>query len=69
VAGALIGLGMPEFEAKRYEGKVHGGNLLISVHASDDKHLERARKIFEASGADDITTAREASVGKGKSHL
>src|SRR4030095_11194374 len=28
LAGALIGYGMPELEAKQYEGKVKGGNIL-----------------------------------------
>src|SRR5215204_728718 len=32
VTGALVGMGIPEIEAKRYEGKIRGGNLLISVH-------------------------------------
>jgi hypothetical protein len=37
IAGGLIGLGIPEFEAKRYEGKVKQGNLLISVHTDKPK--------------------------------
>src|SRR3982074_2756065 len=28
VTGALIGMGIPEYEAKRYEGKVKGGHTL-----------------------------------------
>src|ERR1041384_6402570 len=35
VTGAFIGLGIPEYEAKRYEGKIKAGNMLISVHAQD----------------------------------
>jgi hypothetical protein len=64
LTGALIGLGIPEFEAKRYEGKIRGGQILISVSAVDDARLDRAKKIFEAAGAQDISTAREAKVGK-----
>src|SRR5689334_6012118 len=33
LTGALIGLGIPEFEAKKYEGKIRAGNVLISVHS------------------------------------
>ncbi|HLJ10902.1 MAG TPA: hypothetical protein VKU82_06920 [Planctomycetaceae bacterium] len=62
LTGALVGLGIPEFEAKRYEGKVRSGNALISVHSDDSDETDRAKKIFEAAGAQDITTAGEAAV-------
>lgn len=61
VAGGLIGLGIPELEAKRYEGKIKKGNILISVHAETSDEISRAKKIFEAFGAEDICTASEAS--------
>jgi hypothetical protein len=32
LTGALIGMGIPEYEAKRYEGRVRSGGILISVH-------------------------------------
>src|SRR6188472_2495108 len=35
ITGGLIGLGMPEYEAKRYEGRVKSGGILISVHCDD----------------------------------
>src|SRR5919201_1378133 len=60
--GGLIGMGMPEYEAKRYEGKVKEGNLLISVHADDSTERDRAKEIFEAAGAEDISSTAEASV-------
>lgn len=62
VTGALVGLGIPEYEAKRYEGKLKGGHCLISVHSEDSKETEKAKKIFEAASAEDISTASEASV-------
>ncbi len=38
LAGAfLIGLGIPEYEAKRYEGKIKGGSALISVHTDSSE--------------------------------
>jgi len=64
VAGALIGMGIPEFEAKQYEGKVKGGNALISVHSENSDETKRAKEIFEAAGAEDIATSGEASVAK-----
>ncbi len=62
LAGGLAGLGIPEFEAKRYENKVSGGNVLISVHTENSDETDRARSIFETGGAEDITTSSEASV-------
>ena len=66
ITGALIGMGIPEFEAKQYEGKVKGGNALISVHSENSDQTDRAKTIFEAAGAEDISTAGEASVAKAK---
>lgn len=59
ITGALVGMGIPEYEAKRYEGKVKGGNALISVHSEDSEETERAKQIFKAAGAQDISTATE----------
>jgi len=61
IAGGLIGLGIPELEAKRYEGKIREGNLLISVHTENSDQIDLAKKIFKDAGAEDITTANEAS--------
>jgi len=62
IAGALIGMGIPEFEAKQYEGKIRGGNALISVHSEDSDEVARAKEIFKAAGAEDIATSTEATV-------
>src|ERR1700726_4636203 len=64
LTGALIGMGIPEYEAKRYEGKIKDGNILISVHTEDSKERDRAKKIFEDGGAEDISYTGEASVSK-----
>ena len=61
VTGALIGLGIPEYEAKRYEGKIKGGHCLISVHAETSQQIDKAKKIFESATAEDISTSREPS--------
>ena len=62
LTGALIGLGIPEYEAKRYDGKVKGGNVLVSVHTDDSDEVKRVKEIFERSGAEDIATSGEAKV-------
>ena len=44
LTAALIGMGIPEYEAKRYEGKVKDGNVLMSVHTEDSTERDRAKK-------------------------
>ena len=61
LTGALVGMGIPEYEAKRYEGKVKGGNALISVHSENSTETDRAKTIFEAAGGEDISTSSEAA--------
>ena len=60
LTGALVGLGIPEYEAKRYEGKVKEGGILISVHSEDAEQTRRAKAIFQAAGAHDISSTGEA---------
>lgn len=62
VAGALVGFGIPEYEARRYEGKIRDGNILISVHAETAQEAGRAREVFSRTGARDIATSGEAPV-------
>jgi hypothetical protein len=62
LTGALVGYGMPELEAKQYEGKVKGGNILLSVHTEDGKQVSRAKDIFKKHGAEDIAYTGESSV-------
>ena len=55
LTGTLIGLGIPEHDAKRYEGKIKGGNILLSVHASTAHEIDRAKAILQNAGAEDIS--------------
>src|SRR5215211_5916568 len=57
IVGGLVGMGIPEIEAKRYEGKLKEGNYLIAVHAEDGDQVDRAKEIFKAANADDITSS------------
>ncbi len=57
--GALVGMGIPEYEAKRYEGRVKNGGILVSVHCDNSDWTDRAEKIFKNSGADDISSTGE----------
>jgi hypothetical protein len=62
ITGALVGMGIPEYEAKQYEGKVIAGNSLVSVHSENSKETARAKEIFERVGAVDISTGSEKAV-------
>ena len=64
IAGALVGMGMPEYEAKQYEAKVKDGNILISVHSYDSEEVKRIKKIMEDVQAEDISVTSEESVSK-----
>jgi hypothetical protein len=64
IAGGLIGLGIPEIEARRYEGKIRKGNIVISVHTESSEEISRAKDIFTKAGAQDICTTGEASTPK-----
>ena len=61
ITGSLIGLGIPEYEAQRYEGKIKEGGILLSVHTDDSEQLKAAKQIFERCGAQDISSSGEAS--------
>jgi len=60
LTGALVGLGIPEYEAKRYEGKVKEGGILISVHSESNDETASAKNIFKEEGAHDISSTGEA---------
>jgi uncharacterized membrane protein len=64
ISGALVGLGIPEIEAKQYEGKIKSGNILISVHTEDGDERDQVEQIFTNAGAHDISYTGEASVPK-----
>jgi len=60
IVGALVGMGMPEYEAKRYEGLIRNGGILLSVHCDNSDWVKRAKSILERSGARDIASAGES---------
>jgi hypothetical protein len=54
VCGGLIGMGIPEMEAKRYEGKILKGEILLSVHTGSHSETYRAKDILDNSRAEDV---------------
>jgi hypothetical protein len=61
IAGGLVGMGLAEYEAKRYEGHVIKGGILLSVHCDNSDWEKKAKKILQASGAQDISARGEAA--------
>jgi hypothetical protein len=62
ITGALIGYGIPEFEAKLYAGRVESGHILIGVHAVNDDEASAAQDALEAAGAEHIKVTSEVTV-------
>jgi hypothetical protein len=60
ITGALVGMGIPEYEAKRFEYDVADGGMLVSVHVDNNEWSEIAKDILEDAGARDISVANEA---------
>jgi hypothetical protein len=67
IAGGLIGMGIPEYEAKRYEGRVRNGGILLSVHSDSSEWTKRAKQVLERTGAQDISSTAEARADFAKS--
>jgi hypothetical protein len=54
LTGALLGLGIPEHEAKFYANEIERGGILVGVYAHSDR-VDTARDILNAAGADKVT--------------
>jgi len=60
IVGALVGMAIPEYEAKRYQGRVKHGGILLSVHCDDRDWVKRSEEILKRTGAEDISSTSEA---------
>ena len=60
LTGAQIGMGIPEYEAKRYEGRVKSGGILLSVHCDSSDWATKAKEILKQTGAEDVSSSAEA---------
>lgn len=59
LVGSLVGAGIPEYEAKKFEAGLKSGNILISVQTENDSELHRASDVMKKEGAKDVSTSRE----------
>jgi hypothetical protein len=60
-------MGIPEFEAKRYEGRLQKGGILLSVHCNTSEEVKRAKDVLERTGGEDVSSTGESSVDTDKS--
>ncbi|MBP3958666.1 hypothetical protein J8F10_25750 [Gemmata sp. G18] len=61
LVGALIGVGIPEDDARYYESEVHGGRFLVTVEAGN-RQAEAWTTLHRAGGYNRTTPALNASV-------
>ena len=65
IAGLLAVLGLTEYVAKRYAGRVRRAGILLSVHCDSSEWCERAKKTLKDTGARDISKAAESTADYG----
>ncbi len=59
--GGMIGMGLPEYEARRFDGRIRQGGILLSVHCDASDWVKRAKNLLANTGATDVASASEAS--------
>ncbi len=64
LVGGLVGLGIPEYEAKTYAEKLQKGNYLVAARTLDGEHLDKVKDAFKAEGLEDISTTSDANAPK-----
>jgi hypothetical protein len=64
LTGTLAAMGVPEFEAKRYEGRIREGAVLLSVSCDSSVSVTRAKNLLKQMGGQDIASS-DASAAHG----
>lgn len=59
VAGGLIGMGLPETEAARYDAMIRQGRMLVWVHTASAEQFENASRICLEQGVEELAGIRE----------
>jgi Protein of unknown function (DUF3341) len=65
IVGLLMGMGLTDYVAKRYAGRMLHGGILLSVHCDTPEWCDRARKTLKDTGARDISAAAESTADYG----
>jgi len=48
--GALVGMGIPEYEAKRDEGRIKSGGTLLLVHCDESEWTKKPTRFWKTAG-------------------
>jgi hypothetical protein len=67
VIGLFLGLGTPEYVAKRYAGRKRRAGILLSVHCDNRAWCTRAEALLRDTGARDVSCMMEATADFGAS--
>jgi hypothetical protein len=67
IVGALVGMGIPEYEAKRYEGRIKSGGILLSVYCDNSERTKKAKQLLENTDAEDVSSTGESEADFSKS--
>jgi hypothetical protein len=59
--GAIIGMGIPEDEAKVYEARLKKGGILVSLHCTTSDEVKRVKELVEQTGGEQISSTTESS--------
>jgi hypothetical protein len=59
IIGWLVGLGIPEYEAKKYDTSLKEGNILICIHTKNSKEVNLAWDILKQENVKDMSTSEE----------
>jgi hypothetical protein len=65
IASALVGWGLPELEARRYQDCVSSGDILLAVSVCSREAERDAQTVFRLAGAHDVISARDTSDARG----
>jgi hypothetical protein len=60
MAGVLMGMEIPEDQARRYEGRIRTGAVLLSVHADTRERGRMGMDVLERTGADEMSSTERA---------
>ena len=61
LALALVALGVPKLEAKKYVARIEKGEVLMSAHCATSNQVKRARQLFVSTGAEHICSMGDSA--------
>jgi len=67
IIGGLLGALQPEYEARRYVGRMRAGGALLSVHCDNADWRVRAKNVLRNTGARGIASSTESKADFGQS--